>query len=69
MIIIDRFEENIAILENDEQFTGVKRSLLPETAREGDIVELQPDGRYSVNEQATEERRRKVADRLKRMGL
>jgi hypothetical protein len=68
VIVIDRFEGDSAILEKGSQLVTVDRRLLCEFAREGDIVE-ESDGRYVVNAAATAERRQKIADRMKKMGL
>jgi hypothetical protein len=68
MIIIDRFEEGTAILENDGDFTEIERNLLPDTAKEGDIVSL-IDGKYIINQEKTALRRSKIVDRLRKMGL
>ena len=38
MIIIDRFEEDLAVLETDDGMINVERSLLPENAAEGDVL-------------------------------
>jgi len=70
VIIIDRFEGESVILEDTdiERFTRVERVMLPETAREGDVVE-EKNGAYTVNPKATAERRRKIVERLREMGL
>jgi len=70
VIIIDRFEGESVILEDTdiERFMRVERVLLPEHAREGDVVE-EKQGAYTINSEATAERRRKIVERLKQMGL
>jgi translation elongation factor P/translation initiation factor 5A len=68
MIIIDRFEDGSAVLEDGDLFRVVDRSAVCESAKEGDVVELK-DGLYIVNVAETEKRRQKVAERLKRLGL
>ena len=68
MLIIDRFEENIAILEGDGEFIEVEKALLPVNAKEGDVVELQ-DGRYVVDTEKTAQRRSNVVSRLRKLGL
>ena len=70
MIIIERFEENIAVLEdsNTGEVVDINRTLLPKSAREGDVIEL-IDGKYVVNSEKTEIRRKSIIDRMRRMGL
>jgi len=70
MVIIDRFEGESVILEDTdiERFTRIDRVLLPENAREGDVVE-ERSGSFIVNSDATAERRRKIVERLRKMGL
>jgi hypothetical protein len=70
LIVIERFEGDVAVLEEVElcQYIDVDRCLLPINAREGDVVELQ-SGSYIVNRTATAARRREVVARLRKMGL
>lgn len=66
MIVIDRFEGSLAVLETDNGNITLSRELLPDTAREGDIL-VYSGGRYIVDEAATAERRRITCARLKRL--
>ena len=70
MIVIERFEGNVAILEDTEtcKHIEVDRNLLPENAREGDAVE-DCGGKYAVNAESTALRRSKITERLRKMGL
>ena len=61
MIIVDRFEGNIAVLETDNGMVEVEKSLLADDICEGDVLEL-IDGRYVKDLNATEERRQKLID-------
>ena len=36
--IIDRFEENYAVVEFDEEMKNIERKLLPSNAKEGDVL-------------------------------
>jgi hypothetical protein len=65
MIIIDRFESSLAVLETDDGMINVERSLLPENAAEGDVLVY--DGSWTVDKAATEQRRSRTAKRLKRL--
>ncbi|HOA33388.1 MAG TPA: DUF3006 domain-containing protein [Clostridiales bacterium] len=61
MYIIDRFEESIAVIEDDDgKMIEVNRSLLPKNAKEGSVLIKNDDGSFSVDEKMTAERRRKL---------
>ncbi|WP_028513911.1 DUF3006 domain-containing protein [Ruminococcus flavefaciens] len=66
MTIIDRFEGEYAVLETDSGMKNVLRDMLPEEAREGDVVELK-NGAYTVNKKAAEKRRRELREKLKKL--
>lgn len=65
MIIIDRFEGDLAVLETDDGMINVERSLLPENAAEGDVLTY--DRAWTVDKAATEQRRSRTAKRLKKL--
>ncbi|WP_303805296.1 DUF3006 domain-containing protein [Ruminococcus flavefaciens] len=66
MTIIDRFEGEYAVLETDSGMKNVLRDMLPEEAREGDVVELK-NGAYTINKKAAEKRRRELREKLKKL--
>ena len=66
MIIIDRFENETAVLETEDGIKHVMRCFLPEYAKEGDVLIKEGCG-YFVDQYATEERRRAAAERLRRL--
>lgn len=66
MIVIDRFGEDFAVLEIDGEMNEVPRNIIPDDAREGDILVCE-NGIYSVDEKATSERRSAVRERLYRL--
>lgn len=66
MTVIDRFENNIAVLEIDGVITETDRLLLPENAREGDIL-TENDGKWIVDVSATEKRRAEIREIMKRL--
>ncbi|WP_164174055.1 DUF3006 domain-containing protein [Ruminococcus flavefaciens] len=66
MTIIDRFEGEYAVLETDSGMKNVPRDMLPEEAREGDVVELK-NGAYTINKKAAEKRRRELREKLKKL--
>jgi hypothetical protein len=45
---------------------NVLRDMLPEEAREGDVVELK-NGAYTINKKAAEKRRRELREKLKKL--
>ena len=66
MTIIDRFEGEYAVLETDSGMKNVLRDMLPEEAREGDVVELK-NAAYTINKKAAEKRRRELREKLKKL--
>lgn len=66
MMIIDRFEGAIAVIECDDGIFDISRDLLPDNAAEGDII-ISADGVYYVDEEETENRHKLFAKRLRRM--
>jgi hypothetical protein len=70
MTVIDRFENDTALLEDvdSRKITGISKSLLPENACEGDVVELH-SGIYTVNTEATAARRQMIIEKMRKMGL
>lgn len=66
MTVIDRFENNTAILETDGVITETERCLLPANAREGDVV-TERDGVWTVDVAATEQRRAEIREFMKRL--
>ncbi|MCL1903265.1 MAG: DUF3006 domain-containing protein [Oscillospiraceae bacterium] len=70
MIIVERFEGDIAIIEdtNNSKHIEVDRELLPQSVKEGDVLELR-EGLYIVDENKTAEKRRAIAERLRKLGL
>lgn len=59
MLIIDRIEDGIAVIEQDGGHFDVPREKLAADAREGDIVIFR-DGIYVPDKDATEKRRREI---------
>lgn len=66
MMIIDRFEQDFAVVETDDGIIDVSRVYLPENAAEGDVILLTENG-YVIDEAATAERRKSMAERLSRL--
>lgn len=66
MNVIDRFENDIAVIETDGIMIEINRSLFPENACEGDVVE-EVDGKWIVDVSATEKRRTEIREFMKRL--
>lgn len=59
--ILDRFEEDSAVLEGDETIISVPKETLPEGARPGDCFRPADGGGYVVDADATAARRERIA--------
>ena len=59
--IIDRFEENFAVIECNDQYFNIPKSTLPTDVCEGDVIEI------TVNVEETENRKTKISNRLKNL--
>lgn len=70
MLIIDRFEGNIAVVENseNENMIRIEKGLIEETAREGDVIFFDGSG-YKVDKEETERRRTEALSILKSIGI
>ena len=66
MIIIDRFEGGKAVLETDLGMQAINRELLPADANEGDVVIFE-SGIYFIDQQSTDERRKAMEEKLRRL--
>ncbi len=65
--IVDRLEEDYAVLEDGELGTkAVRLELLPEGVSEGDVVLLTESG-YTIDMDRTRQRRQKIAGMIKRL--
>lgn len=59
--IVDRFEDNIVVIEINGKTQDILRSFVAEDVQEGDVVEFQ-DGIWIRNPLATEKRSKKIKD-------
>ena len=64
--ILDRFEENFAVLEKKSGGTIDVNIDLIENAKEGDVI-VEKDGKYFVDEKATLERKALMEEKRKRL--
>lgn len=63
MIIIDRIDDGIAVLETDNGMQTIPAEQLPEQARDGDVLQQTETG-YEIDAAATEARRQKIRNLL-----
>lgn len=64
-LTIDRFEEDIAVLETeDEEYINIPRCLIPQEAIEGSII-IEHCGRYKLDGEATAARRADMAEKMR----
>ena len=67
-LVIDRFENNYALCEDEERrMFAIERQELPAEAKEGDVLRISDEGEIKVDAQETAQRRdknRKKQDKL-----
>ncbi|MBQ8410720.1 MAG: DUF3006 domain-containing protein [Ruminiclostridium sp.] len=71
MMILDRFEENYAVIENNDEndiitHLIIDRNLVSDNVNEGDVI-FKKDNMYYSDENATKNRRLRVIEVLKRL--
>ena len=67
MIIFEREEGDLAVLETDQGIRTVSRNLLPASILPGTVLVPTEDGRFQEDLPATEARRQAVTDRFRRL--
>lgn len=66
-VVIDRFEENYAVCENEDRtMINLEKKLLPSGVKEGDILVLQ-DGTILIDKTATQKRKNEIDDLMEDM--
>jgi len=68
MLIIDRFEENFAVVEDGEKIININRALIPKNAKEGDVL-IFYNNAYIIDETATKARREMILGKMRKVGL
>jgi hypothetical protein len=66
LLTVDRIEGQWIIIETDKGNMKIPMSEFDETLHEGDII-IEDNGRYTVDKDATEARRRYIAQKLSKM--
>lgn len=59
MLIIERFEESIAVIEDGDKHFEVSRDKLPKNACEGDVLK-KDGGIYEIDKEKTQIRRKEI---------
>ncbi|MCL2636791.1 MAG: DUF3006 domain-containing protein [Oscillospiraceae bacterium] len=65
--IIDRIEENIAVCEYGDKRLNLPCALLPENAKEGDVIQRK-NGVWCIDEERTAKRRAEIVAKMKKLG-
>ncbi len=64
-LVIDRFEGDVAVCETPEQsYLALPRSSLPRGAKQSDWVIQFADGRYQIDDDKTQQRKKEMRTRL-----
>lgn len=61
MLIFERFEEDVAVIENGGERIETARENVSSDVREGDVL-VKKDGRYFPDKTETEKRRKKLTE-------
>lgn len=64
MIIIDRFEEDFAVVEDNGVIINVPRSKLPADSKEGSVLLMTAEGEYQLDLSSTKQRKRDIKNRF-----
>jgi len=57
--VIDRFEGEYAVLDIEGKIEDIKRSEIPEEAREGDVL-VKRDGKWVIDREATKKLKKEI---------
>ena len=65
-LVIDRFESDFAVCETDDlKFVNVNKKDILSDAKEGDTLVLNNDGKYEVDVEKTENKRKEIEELTK----
>ncbi|MCM1159619.1 MAG: DUF3006 domain-containing protein [Roseburia sp.] len=68
MLVVDRFEENIAVCEKeDKTFVKIPKYKLPLQIKEGDFITLDEKGVYVIATEKTEEKKQEIHERFHKL--
>ena len=57
--IIDRIEEDFAVVECDGEMQNIKLDILPKGAKSGDVL-INSDGSFAIDKQDNQERKQRI---------
>lgn len=66
MVILERFEGDVAVLETDNGSLNISRAELPEEVCDGDVLVFSGDS-WSIDREKTDERRAAMRSRMRRL--
>ena len=67
MIILERTEADLAVLETDDGIKKVPRTLIPVDAKVGDILIPLDGGGYQIDKERSKGRRKKISEQFRRL--
>lgn len=67
MLIVDRFEEDKAVVFDDEKRIILSRDLLSPFVKEGDVITLSDNGIYITDKEQTDRRRNDNVNLLQKL--
>ena len=66
-LIIDRFEGKYALCEDaDQRYFAIEQAELPSGAAEGSVLEISNEGELRLNQEETQRRRERIAEKQRR---
>lgn len=66
MLIVEKIEGNTVTIEDDDNHFNLYKTDIPADVKEGDVI-LFLNGKYIVDKEATEERRKKIIEMQKKI--
>ena len=67
MIILERIETDLAVLETDDGTQTVPRAMIPPDAAIGDVLTPISSGGYAIDKERSKGRRKKLSERFRRL--
>ena len=64
VIIVDRFEGNLAVCEEETKTIEIPKADLPADAKEGDVLMKGNNGAYEIDRETTKQRRKNIDEKF-----
>lgn len=64
MIIVDRFEGNLAVCEEGTKTIEIPKADLPAGVKEGDVLMKGNNGAYEIDRETTKQRRKNIDEKF-----